>query len=159
MTPLVAHLERQVESARALLGIVLAQAEAIKRQDVETLLARLGDVQQEMRTRERLERERDDLIRSAAVKLGISPDDVTVNSIASLVPPDEAEEAQRLSAELRGLLNEISRVHTTNRVLIRQELTFLSHLMRVLSGTPEAGYSPSGWTHAPQAVNSVDARV
>jgi hypothetical protein len=159
MTPLVAHLERQVESAQALLGIVLAQAEAIKHQDVETLLARLGDVQQEMRTRERLERERDDLIRAAAVKLGVHPDDVNVNSISTLVPPEEAEIAQRLSAELRGLLNEISRVHTTNRVLIRQELTFLSHLMRVLSGTPEAGYSPSGWSRAPQTVNSVDARV
>jgi hypothetical protein len=159
VTPLISHLERQVESARALLGIVLAQAEAIKRQDVETLLARLGDVQQEMRTRERLERERDDLIRAAAAKLGVHPDDVNVNSIATLVPPDEGQKAQELSAELRGLLNEISRVHTTNRVLIRQELTFLSHLMRVLSGTPEAGYSPSGWTHAPQSVNSVDARV
>jgi flagellar biosynthesis/type III secretory pathway chaperone len=159
MTPLIAHLERQVESAQTLLGIVLAQAEAIKRQDVETLLARLGDVQQEMRTRERLERERDDLIRAAAAELGIHPDDVNVDAIATLVPADEAQLAQRLSAELRGLLNEISRVHTTNRVLIRQELTFLSHLMRVLSGTPEAGYSPTGWTNAPQTVNSVDARV
>ncbi len=159
MTPLVAHLERQVESARKLLGIVLAQAEAIKHQDVATLLARLGDVQNEMRTRDLLERERDDLIRSAAVSLGIRPEEVNVDSISTLVPPDEAEEAQRLSAELRGLLSEISRVHTTNRVLIRQELTFLSHLMRVLSGTPEAGYSPTGWTHAPQSVNSVDARV
>jgi FlgN protein len=159
VTPLIAHLERQVESAQTLLGIVLAQAEAIKRQDVETLLARLGDVQQEMRTRERLERERDDLIRAAAAKLGIHPDDVNVDAIATLVPPDEAQLALRLSAELRGLLNEISRVHTTNRVLIRQELTFLSHLMRVLSGTPEAGYSPTGWTNAPQTVNSVDARV
>lgn len=159
MTPLIAHLERQVESAQTLLGIVLAQAEAIKRQDVETLLARLGDVQQEMRTRERLEHERDELIRAAAAKLGIHPADVNVDAIATLVPADEAQHAQRLSAELRGLLNEISRVHTTNRVLIRQELTFLSHLMRVLSGTPEAGYSPNGWTHAPQAANSVDARV
>ena len=159
MTQLVAHLERQVESARSLLGIVLAQAEAIKRQDVETLLARLADVQLEMRTRERLERERDQLIRSTAASLGIRPDDVDIDSVASLVPPGEADQALRLSAELRGLLAEIQRVHTANRVLIRQELTFLSHLMRVLSGTPDAGYSPSGWTHAPQAATTVDARA
>ena len=159
MKQLLAHLERQVESARSLLGIVLAQSEAIKRQDVETLLARLADVQLEMRTRERLERERDELIRSAAAALGIPPDAVNIDGVASLVPPDEAEKALLLSAELRGLLAEIQRTHTANRVLIRQELTFLSHLMRVLSGTPDAGYSPSGWAQAPQAANTVDARV
>lgn len=50
-------------------------------------------------------------------------------------------------------------MHTTNRVLIRQELSFLDHLMRVLSGAPEAGYSPNGWTRAPQSTSAVDARV
>ena len=64
-----------------------------------------------------------------------------------------------MSAELRGLLTEIGQVHTCNRVLIRQELSFLDHLMRVLSGAPEAGYSQTGWTHAPQTANVVDARV
>ncbi|HZQ82091.1 MAG TPA: flagellar export chaperone FlgN [Gaiellaceae bacterium] len=159
MTGVVAHLERQVESARKLLGIVLAQAEAIKRQDVETLLARLADVQQELRTRERLERERDELLRAAAAGLGIPAHEVTVDSIATIVSPDEADAARRLSAELRGLLLEVQRVHTTNRVLIRQELSFLDHLMRVLSGAPEAGYTPNGWRRTPQATTTVDARA
>jgi hypothetical protein len=42
---LLEHLERQLASARRLLQIVLAQGEAIRLQDVETVLARLGDVQ------------------------------------------------------------------------------------------------------------------
>jgi FlgN protein len=159
VSALVAHLERQVESARRLLGIVLAQKEAIKRQDVETLLARLTDVQLEMRSRERLEFERDELIRSSAARLGIEPYDVDVDAIATLVPAAEADTARALSAELRGLLTEVSHVHTTNRVLIRQELSFLDHLMRVLSGAPEAGYSPTGWAPTPQTLNTVDARV
>ncbi len=45
---LVEHLERQLESNRRLLQIVLAQGEAIKVQDVQTVLARLADVQHEM---------------------------------------------------------------------------------------------------------------
>ncbi|HKI91770.1 MAG TPA: flagellar protein FlgN [Gaiellaceae bacterium] len=159
MSELLAHLARQIESARKLLGIVLAQAEAIKRQDVEGLLARLADVQLEMRTRERLESERDTLISAAAARLGIPAAEVDIDSIVSLVPADEAETARRRSAELRGLLVEIRQVHTANRVLIRQELSFLDHLMRILSGAPEAGYSPSGWMRGPQAVNAVDARV
>jgi hypothetical protein len=159
MIQLVEHLKRQVESARKLLGIVLAQAEAIKKQDVETLLARLADVQMEMRTRERLERERDELIRAAAGQLGVHVSQIDIESIAGLVPADEAHEARGLSAELRGLLAEIARVHSTNRVLIRQELSFLDHLMRVISGQPEAGYSPAGWTRAPQGVRTVYARV
>ena len=46
-----------------------------------------------------------------------------------------------LSAELKGLVTETSRVHDQNRLLVRQELSFLDHLMRVLSGTPQSGYS------------------
>jgi hypothetical protein len=156
---LLAHLARQIESARKLLGIVLAQNEAIKRQDVATLLARLSDVQLEMRTREQLEHERDALLRVASAELGIAADDVDLESIVSLLPAPEADAARRSSAELRGLLTEIKRVHTTNRVLIRQELSFLDHLMRVLSGAPDGGYSPHGWTRAPQPANAVDARA
>lgn len=159
MTELLAHLARQVGSARKLLGIVLAQNEAIRNQDVETLLARLADVQLEMRTREQLERERDTLISIAAGKLGVHAEDVDLEAVVSLMPASEAETARRASAELRGLLGEIKRIHTTNRVLIRQELQFLDHLMRVLSGEPEAGYSPKGRTPAPQPANAVDARA
>jgi len=159
VTELLEHLERQVASARKLLGIVLAQTEAIKRQDVESLLARLADVQLEMRTRERLEHERDAIIRVAAGQLGVAPGEIDIESILALVPAPGADQARALSAELRGLLSEIGQVHTCNRVLIRQELSFLDHLMRVLSGAPEAGYSQTGWTHAPQTANVVDARV
>jgi hypothetical protein len=159
MTQLLGHLELQVASARKLLGIVLAQTEAIKRQDVESLLVRLGEVQLEMRTREQLEHERDGLIRAAAAQLGVLPADIDIESILSLVPAPNADRARALSAELRGLLHEIGQVHTVNRVLIRQELSFLDHLMRVVSGEPQAGYSSGGWTSAPQTANVVNARV
>ena len=33
-------------------------------------------------------------------------------------------------------------MHAQNRILIRQELAFLDHLMRLMSGVPQAGYSP-----------------
>jgi hypothetical protein len=159
MTQLLGHLELQVASARKLLGIVLAQTEAIKRQDVESLLVRLGEVQLEMRTREQLEHERDALIRAAAAQLGVLPADIDIESILALVPAPNADQARALSAELRGLLHEIGQVHTVNRVLIRQELSFLDHLMRVVSGAPQAGYSSAGWTSAPQAANVVNTRV
>ena len=47
-----------------------------------------------------------------------------------------------------------------NRVLIRQELSFLDHLMRVLSGTPEGAYSAGG-SSSPrvQVLNLIDMRV
>jgi hypothetical protein len=53
----------------------------------------------------------------------------------------------------------VARVHAQNRILIRQELSFLDHLMRVLSGMPQAGYSPIGNTAAPQPANLVDTRA
>jgi hypothetical protein len=148
-----------VASSRRLLGIVLAQGEAIRGQDVEAVLARLSDVQVEMAVRSRLELERDGILRDAAGRLGVSPEQVDLDGVLAGAPTYEAERARELSAELRGLLLETQRTHDQNRVLIRQELSFLSHLMSVMSGAPRAGYSPDGWTAAPQAVRAVDARA
>jgi len=75
---LVEHLERQSASSRRLLGIVLAQGESIRAQDVEGVLARLADVQAEMVKRVQLERERDDLLRQASAQLATSVDDLAL---------------------------------------------------------------------------------
>jgi hypothetical protein len=159
MTELLEHLESQLESARRMLGIVLSQGESIRAQDVEGVLARLGDVQAEMVKRVVLERERDRLLADAASVLGMPAAELTLESLLVLVPDAGAARAREMSAELRGLLSEISRVHAQNRILIRQELAFLDHLMRVLSGAPQAGYSPFGESAAPQPANVVDMRV
>ena len=156
---LLPHLEQQVASARRLLRIVLAQGDAIRAQDTEGVLALLADIQTELTTRDRLELERDAILRTAGARLGIPVDAVDLEAVLAVAPAHEATPARTLSAELRGLLQEVERTHDTNRVLIRQELSFLAHLMRVLSGTPSAGYSPNGWTPAPQAANAVDARA
>ena len=159
MISLVDHLERQVASSKRLLATVLAQREAIKAQDVETVLARLSDVQQEMVKRTQLERERDSLLGAASAALGIPADRITLEDVLRLVPEPDRTSARKLSAELRGCLAEVARVHGQNRVMIRQELSFLDHLMRVLSGTPEGGYSSVGATSAPAPRNIVDMRV
>ena len=156
---LIAHLEQQVASARRLLKIVLAQNEAIRDQDTEGVLALLADIQAELTLRDRLEIERDGILRAAGTRLGIPVDQVDLEAVLAVAQPDEAGPARMLSAELRGLLQEVERTHDTNRVLIRQELSFLAHLMRVLSGTPSGGYSPTGWSTAPQANRTVDARA
>jgi FlgN protein len=155
----VEHLERQVESARRLLGILLAQTEAIKAQDVEGVLARLRDVQAEMTRRMQLERERDLVLRQAAALLRRPADEVTLETMLVLLTAPDAARARELSAELKGLLGETARVHGQNRVLVRQELAFLDHLMRLLSGAPQAGYTPVGHVPATQPGNLVDMRV
>lgn len=159
MTGVLEHIERQLESSRRLLGLLLAQTEAIHARDVETLLARLGDVQAEMAVRQGLEVERDALLRRAAAELGLVPETVDLDAIVDSVPFQERESVRRGGAELRGLVVEIQRVHDQNRVLLRQELSFVDHLMRVLSGQPQAGYTLSGWTPAPQTSSLVNARA
>jgi hypothetical protein len=156
---LIEHMQRQLESSRRLLEIVLLQSAAIRRQDVETVLASLADVQAEMGYRARLETERETILRAAAAVAGVAPEAIDLETILLDVPAPEAAQARSLSAELLGLVKEIGRVHEQNRILLRQELTFLDHLMRVLSNTPQAGYSQSGWTSVPQSLNVVDARV
>ncbi len=159
MSALLDHLQRQLESSRRLLGIVLSQSAAIRRRDVETVLASLGDVQAEMNYRGRLEIEREQLLRSAAAARGVAPETLDLEAMLVGVPEAEANEARVRSAELIGLVTETGRVHEQNRLLLRQELTFLDHLMRVLSGTPQAGYSPTGWAPVQTGMTVVDARA
>ncbi len=160
MTGLIDHLERQLASARRLLQTVIAQRDAIRAQDVESVLARLAEVQQEMGRRMQLERERDVLLDQASTALRRPASDLTLEMILVLLPGDDAVQARTLSAELRGTLSETARIHGQNRVLIRQELAFLDHLMRVLSGTPEGAYSAAGGSSTrPQVLNLIDMRV
>lgn len=160
MTGLIEHLERQLASAQRLLQTVISQRDAIRAQDVEGVLARLAEVQQEMGRRMQLERERDVLLDHASTALRRPASDLTLEMILVLVPAGDAVRARTLSAELRGTLSETARIHGQNRVLIRQELAFLDHLMRVLSGTPEGAYSAAGGSSStPQILNLIDTRV
>jgi hypothetical protein len=133
------HLEQQIASAQRLLDLVLRQGTAIRERDVEAVLARLADIQVEMAARESLERERTELIRRAAVRLEVEPVAVSLPALASLAAPAEQERLLVRSAELRGLLAEIAREHGINRALMRQELTFLDHLMRISGEESEPG--------------------
>ena len=133
------HLDLQTESAQRLLDLVLRQGTAIRERDAEAVLARLAEIKAEMAARETLERERSALIDQVAVRLGIGPAEVTLSALAALAGEDGAEEVERRSAELRGLLAEIAREHGINRALMRQELTFLDHLTRLVGGSPDDG--------------------
>jgi len=142
-----------------LLANVLSQNEAIRKQDVERLLVRLGDLQTEMVNRRRLEFEREALLVEAAAALGIPLEEVDLERILASFSERDHQLARAESAELRGLLAEVARVHEQNRVLIRQEMAFVDHLMRVLAGVPQGAYTPLGFGSARQPGNVVDARA
>ena len=144
----LAHLEAQIDSARRLLGSILGQGSAIRERDVESVLARLADIKTEMDLRARLEGERTDLLVRAGAQLGVPAAAVTLEAMTSLMTPIVAERARERSAELRGLLDEVARDHGINRALMRQELAFLDHLVRLLSKEPDTGYRPNGPTAA-----------
>jgi len=156
---LLDHLDAQLESSRRLLKILIDQTDAIRRQDVDAVLARLTDVQAELAQRDRLERERSGILGDAGRELGLDPEQVELDDLLLLAEPDEAAAARLKSAELKGLLSELARVHGHNRVLIRQELAFLDHLMRALAGQPEGGYTPSGRVYAERGPTTVDTRA
>ena len=84
MSAIIIHLDKQIESARRLLGIVIEQSAAIRKQDVESVLVKMAELQGEMVTRTQLEQERDGLIQSAAVQLGVSADEVDLDAMLTL---------------------------------------------------------------------------
>jgi hypothetical protein len=139
----LAHLDAQIASARRLLAQILRQSGAIRRRDVDGVLATMTDIQGEMASRGRLDSERTELLWRAGGMLGIPAEAVTLSELTGLMEESDADEARVRSAELRGLLSEVEREHSINRALMRQELSFLEHLTRMLGGQPEAGaYGP-----------------
>ena len=136
----IGHLDAQIASARRLLGVVLRQGQSIRAREVEEVMARLADIQAEMGRRAALEGNRTAILTTAGTALGIPPHTVTIESLADLLAPAQAAVALERSAELRGLLAEVVREHAINRVLMRQELAFLDHLMRELGAEPDTGY-------------------
>jgi hypothetical protein len=138
----IAHLDAQIDSARRLLDTVLRQGAAIRRQDVDEVVARMTDLQSEMEHRGGLELQRTNLLSHAGDQLGVAGHAITLDAMTTLMAPHEAAAARERSAELRGLLNEIGREHAINRALMRQELSFLDHLTRLMSGAADLGYRP-----------------
>ena len=140
----LAHLDAQLASARRLLDAVLRQGAATRRQEVEAVLHCLTEIQGEMERRAHLEHERTTLLVSAAGQLGRPAHEVTLDALSLLLSPAEATAAHARSAELRGLLAEIQREHVINRALMRQELAFLDHLVRLVGAEDEVGYGRPG---------------
>jgi hypothetical protein len=143
---LLVHLDSQIASARKLLGLVLAQGKAIRARDVDAVLARLTDVQTEMGRRGALEQDRAALLQRAGAALSVPAAQVTLERLCALVTPGAATTARERSGELRGLLAEIAREHGINRALMRQELSFLAHLTRLVGQETEPGYARPGET-------------
>jgi len=148
---LLSHLDHQLRSAQRLLGLVLAQGEAIRGRDSERVLAKLAEIQTEMGRRGRLEQERTRLLQSAGTLLGLPAQHVTLERLCDLISRDGARAARERSSELRGMLAEIAREHGINRALMRQELAFLSHLVRLVGDDHDGGYQPGGAPAEPSA--------
>ena len=145
------HLRAQIESARRLLGAVLSQGTAIRARKVDDVLGCMAEIKSEMDLRAHLEEDRTDLLVRAGQRLGVHAAGVTLDGMASLLTASEADEARTRSAELRGLLGEVAREHGVNRALMRQELSFLDHLVRLMGSDSEAGYRPDGPVSAPSS--------
>jgi FlgN protein len=140
----LSHLDVQIDSARRLLASILSQGTAIRARDVEGVIVRLAEVKTEMGDRADLEEQRTNLLVRAGIALGVPAPQVTLDAMTMLMPVNEGARARQRSAELRGLLAEIAREHGINRALMRQELAFLDHLVRLIGQEPDTGYRPGG---------------
>jgi hypothetical protein len=138
------HLDEQIASARGLLGVVLEQGAAIRARDVQAVVRLAGILRGEMEQRALLEERRSALLGRCGEELGVASQDVTLTALRRLMSPADGELAMARSGELKGLLAEVQREHTTNRALMHIELGFLDHLLGMLSLDGTRGYDPRG---------------
>ena len=143
-TDVIAHLEAQLVSARRLLQIVLDQGVAVRARDVPNVVSYTGLLQVEMQRRAMIDQDRARLLERAGARLGVAPGAVSINLLDAVMDPLRAQQAHALSAELRGLLEEIQREHHVNRALMNQELAFLDHLLRLSDSDRHLGYDAGG---------------
>ncbi|HSZ15411.1 MAG TPA: flagellar export chaperone FlgN [Solirubrobacteraceae bacterium] len=144
----LAHLDAQIASARSLLEVVLEQGAAIRARDVHTVVRLAGILRGEMGRRQLLEEQRAVLLARSGQRLGVASEAVTLAQLCTLMDDADAELARSRSAELRGLLHELQREHTTNRAVMQIELGFLDHLMGMLSLDGVNGYDTHGSSKA-----------
>ncbi|HSZ03970.1 MAG TPA: flagellar export chaperone FlgN [Solirubrobacteraceae bacterium] len=140
----LAHLDAQIASARSLLEVILEQGAAIRTRDVHTVVRLAGILRGEMGRRQLLEEERSRLLARSGERLGVPAEAVTLALLSTLMDDAAAGRASTRSAELRGLLHELQREHSTNRALMQIELGFLDHLMGMLSLDGVNGYDTHG---------------
>ena len=144
----LAHLEAQLQSTTRLLQAVFAQGVAIRAQDVDGVVRQVAAFQAELERRARLEDDRTRLLARAGASLGVAPHAVTLTQLTALMAPADAALAVGRSAELSGLLTELTREHACNQALMRQELSFLDHLLRLVgaggTGPGDAGAYTAG---------------
>jgi hypothetical protein len=150
----LSHLDHQIRSGQRLLRLVLDQGEAIRARDSERVLAKLAEIQTEMGRRGRLEQGRTRLLQNAGVLLGLPAQQVTLEHLCDLITRHGADAVRERSSELRGLLAEIAREHGINRALMRQELAFLSHLVRLVGDEHEGGYQAGGAPSEPRTATT-----
>lgn len=131
---ILTHLNTQLASARRMLAVVLEQATAIRQRAIPNIVRLAGALQAEMHRREVIEIERNELMQRAGLRLAVSPADVTISMLTTIMDEGSAQVARNRTIELRAMLEEISREHETNRALMQQELAFLDHLLRLAGG-------------------------
>jgi hypothetical protein len=144
----LAHLEAQISSARSLLEVVLEQGAAIRARDVHAVVRMAGILRGEMGRRALLEEERTRLLTRSGERLNVPAETITLAQLSTVMDAPSAERAGQRSAELRGLLHELQREHTTNRALMQIELGFLDQLMGVLALDGVDGYDTHGSSKA-----------
>lgn len=137
-TALLAHLDAQLRSADRMLELVLAQGRAIRARDVQQVLELVGRIQAETDARARLESDRTALLTAAGRSLGVHGSAITLDAFCSLLDPATASEAKERSTRLRGVLREVRDEHLICRALMRQELAFVDHLVRLLGAEDDA---------------------
>ncbi len=135
------HLDAQIASARSLLAVVLEQGAAIRARDVQAVVRLAGILRGEMGRRQLLEEQRSHAagpLRRAARRRRAGRS--RSSALQTLMSAPDAERASARSAELKGLLHELQREHSTNRALMQIELGFLDHLMGILALDGVNGY-------------------
>lgn len=158
---IAANVAEQRDVWQRLLDLSRAQLQALSVQDVQAVHDILQELEIVMLERSRTELRRGMLISGAASKLGIAPESMTREIVASHCDPDVAEALTHAAEELRSLVVELDSIVSRNTTLLQQELAIIDVLVRGVTTDTRANttYSKHGEQQDAPRLRLLDAQV
>lgn len=146
LTPLMRNLHSLVDAHQALVHIADRKKESVINNDLDTITSLLKEESRLVKEIERLEEERNSLVKTYAESIGIKAEGMTLSQLISHVPSvSQREELGNIATRLQQIITELKRKNELNTKLIQDALHYVNQsILLITEPDDEFTYQGSG---------------
>lgn len=134
LTPLMRNLHSLVDAHQALVHIADRKKESVINNDLDTITSLLKEESRLVKEIERLEEERNSLVKTYAESIGIKAEGMTLSQLISHVPSvSQREELGNIATRLQQIITELKRKNELNTKLIQDALHYVNQSILLIT--------------------------